>query len=599
MEKNLWENLKGVFRRYRWRFAKAMILVLLANILMVLNPLVFRQAVAAMDKNAGQVSGILGGALRLLLGDYLGSLWAWALLLLCIGACAASFKYCMRIAFIKISRDIERDVRSKLFVRMQEQSMAFYDRHGTGELLSRLSNDISSYRDVMGFGIMYPVFFSTLLIPGLLALFSISPILTGAALVPLFAIPVINFMIQHEVYSLSHKVQKGLADLSNMTQEQYSGIRIIKGYAAEKPLDRLFCKLSRVLKEVNIKLNCFQGVLYPFFGFLTRVITIVLVIFASLIIIKAWETLSAADFVSFMWLQAYIFFPILLLGWVMPIYQRGQAAYERLVEVYAEPIEVKNINANGLHIAPGADIEFRNLSFTYPTGQREILKNFSLHIQGGTFVGITGPVGAGKTTLLRLLNREYEIPLGKLLIGGHDIHDYQLEALWNEMVTVEQAPFLFSRTIAENVRFGNADALQKDVEIVSQYADLHETVLGFPQQYETIIGERGVTLSGGQKQRLALARALLVDRSILLLDDVFAALDSETEMRIFKTIQSKLKQKTVILITHKVSVLEALDRVIYMQNGEILEDGSPKDLRGQRGYYAALVELQKPHLGNG
>lgn len=594
MEKNLWANLKGVICQYRWRFSKAMVLVVIANLLMVLNPLIFRQAVAAMDTNAGQVSGVLGEALRWLFGSHLGSLWAWVLLLLLVSATASTFKYFMRVAFVMISRDIEREIRSKLFLRIQQQSMAFYDRHGTGELLSRLSNDISSYRDVLGFGIMYPAFFFTLLIPGLLALFSISPLLTGVALVPLLAIPVINFLIRNEVYTLSHQAQKGLADLSNMAQEHFSGIRIVKGYAAEQPLGDLFGILCRHLRGVNIKLNCFQGVLYPFFGFLTRVITIVLVIFAAFVIMKAWEILSVADFVSFMWIQSYIFFPVLLLAWVIPIYQRGQAAYERLVEVYEEPIEVKNVSSNGLHIPPGADIEFRNLNFTYPTGQIPVLKNFSLHIQGGTFVGITGPVGAGKTTLFRLLNREYEIPQGKLLIGGHDVHDYQLEALWDEMVTVEQAPFLFSRTIAENVRFGNQSALQTDVEIVAAYADLHETVLGFPQQYDTLIGERGVTLSGGQKQRLALARALLVDRSILLLDDVFAALDTETEMRIFKKIQAKLKNKTIILVTHRVSVLEALDRVIYMQDGKIIEDGSPVILKEKNGYYAALVELQKP-----
>jgi ATP-binding cassette subfamily B protein len=294
-----------------------------------------------------------------------------------------------------------------------------------------------------------------------------------------------------------------------------------------------------------------------------------------------------------MWIQSYIFFPVLMLAWVMPIYARGRASYERLFEIYDEPVEVKNKPGSQQSIPNNPDIEFDHLTFSYPGTHREVLKNFTMSVKSGTFVGITGPVGSGKTTLFRLLNREYEIPYGKIFIGGQEIHDYSIEAIGKDLVTVEQLPFLFSRSIADNVRFGRIEAPLDEVLLVSKYADLHETVLDFPEQYETIVGERGVTLSGGQKQRVAMARGFLIDGSILLLDDVFSAVDAKTEARIFEALEKNFKHKTVLLITHRMSVLEAMDRVIYMEEGKIVEDGSPEELRSLKGKYAALLELQK------
>ncbi|HEY4832070.1 MAG TPA: ATP-binding cassette domain-containing protein, partial [Waddliaceae bacterium] len=244
-------------------------------------------------------------------------------------------------------------------------------------------------------------------------------------------------------------------------------------------------------------------------------------------------------------------------------------------------------------IPAGADIELRGLTFRYPNSTVFALFNITLTIKGGQFIGITGPIGAGKTTLFRLLNREYEIPYNMILIDGHDIHKYPLSSFYQQVVTVEQIPFLFSKSISENVKFGRRNASQEDLETVTRYADFHETVLEFPEQYETMVGERGVTLSGGQKQRLAMARAFLVDRSILLLDDVFSSVDFATEQRIFNAMRESFLGKTVLLITHRVSVLDKMDRIIYMKEGIVVEEGSPDQLTRKGGSYAALVELQR------
>lgn len=593
MEKTLWKSLQGIIIRYRWPLLRALAMVMIANGLMVFIPLVFRHAVMQMDPQAQKTGGALQSMLHFILGSSLDSVYAWATLLLLLSLVTAFFKYHMRYAFISISRDAERDLRSKLFSRIQEQSMAFYDRHGIGELLSRLTNDISIYRDVLGPGLMYPLLFITIVFPGLVALFTLSVPLATVSLFPLFAIPLLNYAMRNLIYRASHQAQKGLADLSNMTQEHYSGIRVVKGYGIEPSLIDIFSRLGRSLITINIKLSSYQGLLFPFFTFLTKMITVVLVMTAGFIVFKARGTLNTADFVTFMWIQSYIFFPILMLAWVMPIYARGRASYERLLEIYDEPIEVKEGKVIYSNIPPKADVEFVHLNFSYPGSQRGVLNDFNLRIEQGTFVGITGPVGVGKTTLFRLLNREYEVPRGKIRIGGNDIHDYPLEAFGKSIVTVEQLPFLFSRSIADNVRFGKEEAHLEEIQLVSKYADLHETVLDFPEQYETIIGERGITLSGGQKQRVAMARAFLVNGSILLLDDVFSAVDAKTETRIWEAIQKNFKDKTVLLITHRLSILEVMDRVIYMEEGKIVEDGSPEQLRDLNGKYAAMLELQK------
>ncbi len=591
MEKDLFSNLKAILIEYRWRFLKAFLMVLTSNILLIANPVVLRQAVMALDPHLEKPA--FATFLTYFFGNRGTFLSTWVFLLLTITVISAYFKYQMRVAFISVSRDVEMQVRDKLFDRIQSQSMEFFDRHGIGELLSRLTNDISAYRDVLGPGIMYPLFFLTLVVPGLAALFYISFKLTLLSLIPLIAIPLLNRVLRGHIFTLSLAVQRGLAEMSNATQEYYSGIRIIKGYAVEEVFFQKFRSICQKLIGLNIRLASMQGLIFPFLTFLTRIVTALLVLFSGFIILKAWSELNSADFVSFMWIQSYIFFPVLMLGWVLPLYQRGKAAYSRLVEIYEEPNAVNDDAASQLKITPQADIALCNLTFSYPHSDRKTLSNINITIEGGSFVGITGPVGAGKTTLFRLLNREYEIPKGMIFIGGKDIHDYSLEALRQEIVTVEQIPFLFSKTLAENVSFGKENASLQEIELAAQYADLHDTVIEFPEQYSTLVGERGVTLSGGQKQRVAMARAFLVKRSILLLDDIFAAVDIKTENRIFTAMRKNFSEKTVLLITHRVSLLEQMDRVIYLKGGLVLEDGEPDVLKGKHGAYAALVDLFK------
>jgi ATP-binding cassette, subfamily B, multidrug efflux pump len=594
MYPSLYRSFLGIIRQYQWRFFSAFLFAVLANSLQVLNPLIFRQAVLAVDINEPEEITLIQQAFSSLFGSYYSVVWGWAVMLLSIACMSAVFKYSMRIGFISISREVENQVREKVFTKLQVQSRKFYDEHTIGELLSLLTNDITVYRDVLGPGIMYPVFALTLLVPGIVALFYISAPLASLSLLPLLLIPFTNKLVRHRIYSLSAGLQKKLAELSGLVQEHFSGIRIIKGYGAEYHQNQVFAPLADELASVTFKTSIVQGLIFPFFTLLTRCTTVLLVMLSASVIYKGWGELNTADFVSFMWIQSYIYVPVLMLGWVLPIYERGRAAYDRILAIYNEPIDVQDSEkVSESSIPEGADIEFQHLTFSYPTAERKILTDICLSIKGGAFVGITGPVAAGKSTLLKLLDREYEIPEGMILIGGKDIHSYPLSAFHQQVSTVEQMPFLFSRSIADNVRFGSQEASYDEVEVVSRYADLHEAVSDFPDQYETIVGERGVTLSGGQKQRVAIARAFLVDRSILLLDDIFSAVDASTEKKIFQAIENNYREKTILLVTQRVSVLDRLDRVLYMQDGEVVEDGPPEVLKKQKGHYWALSELQR------
>ncbi len=582
--------------RYRLRFFLAFLMVLASNLLLILNPMIFREAVTVLDPTSKPLEGHLAHSLSWLLGSHIHSLLPWVLLLMTITFTSGFFKYHMRVAFIAISRDAETEARSLLFDRIQKQSLAFFDQYRVGELMSRLTYDTTAYRDVLGPGIMYPLYFITMITPALCALFTISSSLATLSLVPIVMLPLMILAIENRVYKTSAAVQKTLGEMSTVVHEHYSGIRVVKSYGMESGALSTFKSICQKFLQLNMRLVISEGMFFPFLTFITKCVTVLLLLYSGYLMLKAWTDLSVADFVSFMWIQSTIFGPILMLGWVLPMYIRGMAAYERMLEIYHAPIEVQD-NPKGLStIPPDINIELKNLTFSYPNSTVPVLKNLSIQIPSGSFVGITGPIGSGKSTLIRLLTREYETPKGMIFLDGHDIHDYKLDAIRQTMVTVEQHPFLFSKTINENVRFGYPDAGSDAVESALQDADLLDTVRSFPLEQETLVGERGVTLSGGQKQRLAIARAFLVERPILLLDDIFSAVDTGTERRIFQSLRNHFAGKTVLLITHRVSVLEQMDRVLYLMKGELIEEGTPADLMERQGPFAALVDLQ--HMQN-
>ncbi|MCB1113383.1 MAG: ABC transporter ATP-binding protein [Chlamydiia bacterium] len=549
MEPTLFQNLIAVVKANKSKLIFASFLLFLANILTLSNPILLKFAIETPDRNV----------------------WLWALLLLIIAFGSSLLRYQMRVEFSLVSRKVEKDVRLKMFERVQNQSREFHDRHSVGELIERLSSDMGAYRDVIGPGLLFPVYFITMIIPGLCALIYISPVMGGLTAIPMLLIPLLNLLFRKKIYDISQKVQEKLAQMGKFVQEAFSGIRIVKSYVAEKTLNRQFEKDCTDLFWLNFRLMALQGAFFPLLVVSIKIVTVALVILAGLLF------LSPADFASFMWIQSYIFFPLLILGWVIPIWQHGRASYDRLYQLYQEPIAVKG-GVENHKIPEKPSIDITHLNFGYPDHPL-LFEDLNLVIEGGSFTAITGPAGSGKSTLFKLLSRDYEIPRGMIAIGGRDIHDYPLDAFWEEVVTVDQIPFLFSKSIKENLKFAKKTASDEEVQLANELAALHEEVLDFEKGYDTLIGEKGVGLSGGQKSRLAIARAFLVDRSLLLLDDIFAALDETTALKIFETVKENYRGKTVVITTSKLKILEQMDKVVVLKQGKIIDTDFLKELK--------------------
>lgn len=591
MEKSLFANLKAIILKYRKRFLKGFLFVLLSNLLLLLNPLLFRQALYKLD-----AKGNFKGELWSLTNYFSDSILLWGAILLTVAFLSTFFKYLMRIAFISISREAESWIREIIFFRIEDQSQEFFDRYGIGELLSRLTNDITRYRDVLGPGLMYPFFGVTLIFPGLIILFFLSWQLALVALIPIIAIPIAYTFFKGRIYSSSEEVLSKYAALSDYAAEHYSNIRLVKSAGIEKRLERVFNKLSYSLIKPSVYLTTIEGTFYPLIASLTRLSPILVLLTAAFFSHFYGVSFKTPDLLSFIWVQSYIYGPVLMLSWVFPFYETGKASYDRLKAIYDEPIKVVDPRHN-IKINPDdLYLEIKNLSFTYPGASKKALDDFSLLVKKGEHIGITGPIGSGKSTLFKLISRAYEIDPGKILFSGVDIKDIPLKEIYLNLALCEQIPFLFSKTIAENARFASEDASMEDLEIVFKFADLHETILSFPEQYDTMIGERGITLSGGQKMRLALARAFLLKRPILLFDDIFSSVDATTEEHILSSIKSFFKGRTILLISERISALEKMDRVLYLQEGKIVEQGTPEELKKLNGKYQSLYELNKLDL---
>lgn len=591
MRETLIKDLLSHVWKYRNRLTLACLLVLASNILLIANPLLIRQAIIALDSSGHNPPDQISSFLSHLTGKFYTSTLAWGLFLFLLTTFSAFFKYRMRIAFIWVSRDIEYKLQNLLFEKIQSQTPSFFDKYRIGDLLSRLTNDLSAYREVLGPGIMYPLYFLTMVFPAMTALFWIAPPLAWISIIPILILPFLVLIVEGKAYRLSLKVQQALGNMSTMAHETFSGIRIIKGYAVESIALNNFSLACKKFLKLNFRIVTLQGLFYPLMFFITKAVTVILIMLTAYLIIDKGYVLTMADFISFMMIQSFIFIPILMLGWTLPIYERGRAAYDRLLEIYTAPHYIK-YPANPIQEKPLGSISFEHLSFQYPGTATPVLNDVTFEIPYNSFFGITGPIGSGKTTLLKLLNRDYEVLSNTIKLAGKDIQQYDPIILQNSIATVEQTPFLFSRTIGENIAFGNPSATQEDIERAAKIADLHGAILNFPDQYNTVVGERGVMLSGGQKQRIAIARALLTDRPIFLFDDIFSAIDSSTEKNIFQSLKNELRNKTVVFLTHRTSVLNKMDFVVYMQDGNIVEYDTPEKLLKNKGPYAALAELQ-------
>ena len=518
-----------------------------------------------------------------------------------------------RWILIGISREIEYDLRNDLLARLLRMEPEFYVRNRTGDLMSRATNDLNAVRMVLGPGIMYSATTFATMVLAIYFMAKLSWSLTLLVLIPVpFVVVSVKFFGQ-TIHRLSERIQAALGVLSTRAQENLTGMRVVRAYVQEKPEIASFEAANRHYVNQNIKLIGAWSLFFPALSAMIGVTVVILLGFGGVKVIDGRVTLGT--FSAFYAFLIQLIFPMIAIGWVTNIFQRGAASMGRLRYILtAEP----SINDSGVApplTAPGngdgqlgsrvpkpgshieGEIEFRHLTFAYPAigssgAGAPVLRDINLDIPAGSTLAIVGPTGSGKSTLAALIARLWEAPPDTLFIDGRSIREYPLDQLRRAIGYVPQDTFLFSETIRENIAFGVADAAEEHVMEAAEIASISGEIQGFPQHYETMVGERGVTLSGGQKQRTSLARAVVRQPRILILDDSLSSVDTDTEERILRRLRDVMRQRTTILISHRVSTVQGADQIIVMRDGGIIEHGTHEELLEQGGYYADLHTKQ-------
>jgi ATP-binding cassette subfamily B multidrug efflux pump len=639
-----WKNLRGLFpylRRYKGGIALGLFALALMGVVGNVVPLATGIIIDVLAGSARPFSNGATGA-GALAGSWLSrivpfyaphsrhTLGIYCLLLVGFIALKGILSFSTRWILIGVSRDIEFDIRNDLLDRLLVLEPEFYVRNRTGELMSRATNDLNAVRMVLGPGIMYSATTLVTMLMAVFLMFKLSPSLTLWVLLP---VPIVALVVRHfgqVIHELYEKIQASLAALSVKVQENLSGVRVIRAYAQEDAQIRAFDEPNREYVARNVKLIRTWSMFMPSLQTLIGTTFLIVLWKGGFLFLR--NQLSLGGLVSFSNFLTLLVWPMIALGWVTNIFQRGAASMGRLTYILnAQP----NIDDRGAKIPADkefqGEIEFRDLTFTYPTmlsgdgnagvaasngtsankapssraitgngtapsantnSNHPILSNINLRIPAGSTLAIIGPTGSGKTTLAALVARLWDAPNGELLIDGRPIREWPLETLRRAIGYVPQDTYLFGDTLGENIAFGlpqyDAERVREAAEVASLEGDIED----FTEKYETVVGERGITLSGGQKQRTAIARALVRDPRILILDDSLSAVDTQTEERILSRLRGIMAGRTTILISHRTSTVQDADQIVVLRDGQIIERGKHEDLLARGGYYADLYHKQ-------
>ena len=557
-------------KRYRWGYIVGAVCILLTNGIQVLNPKVLGLASDAL----------LAGVTRRKLLIYAG-------LFLAIAVAKGIFQFLTRWIMIGISRDIEFDLRNDLFARLEQQSYSYYQRHRTGDIMARATNDLSAVRNLLGPAIMYSANTIVLMALALGFMVSISPKLTFYTFLPL---PVASIVIQYfgrQIHDRFERIQAMFSEISARAQENFSGARLIRAYVQEQAEIRAFENENQEYIRRSLRLVRLMGMLWP---------TLELMLGCALVLVL-WlggrevlaHRITIGQFVSFNAYMLQLTWPIIALGYVINLFQRGTASLGRLNEVMQEQPEIKDATAAKDHVIRG-ELEFRGLNFSYDG--KEVLHDLNLRVPAGSSLAIVGPTGSGKTTLVSLVPRIYDADGGMVLIDGRPIRDYSIASLRRNIGFVPQETFLFSDRIRENIALGVDSASDTEIHNAADAANIATDIESFPEGYETVVGERGITLSGGQKQRTAIARALIRNPRILILDDALSSVDTQTEDKILNHLRDVMKGRTTIFISHRVSTVRNADQIAVLHGGHIVELGTHDELIALNGYYSDLYNKQ-------
>jgi ATP-binding cassette subfamily B protein len=560
------------FKKYRWGFALGGLCVLLNNGIWILFPLVIRGAFDALNQ----------GVTR-------DKLTTYSLLILAVAGAKGIFQFLTRWIVIGISRNVEFDMRNDLFRHLERLSLSYYQRTRTGDIMARCTNDLNAVRMLLGPAVMYSANTIVFTTGALFFMWHINHRLTMFAFLPL---PIVSITIQYfgrKIHERFERIQAMFSEISARAQENFSGARVIRAYVQEEAEIAQFEAANLEYIGRSLKLVRLMGMLWPTLETMLGLAIVMVLWLGGRQVLSGG--MSLGGFVAFNTYMVQLTWPIIALGWVINLFQRGTASMGRINQIFDEKPEIvddPSLVKSALEVR--GEIEFRHLSFSYDG--REVLHDISLRIPAGSSLAIVGPTGAGKTSLVSLIPRIYDAAPGAVWIDGHPIREFPLETLRSSIGFVPQETFLFSDTIRENIAFGKSGATDDEVQAAADGASISGDIEGFPEKYSTVVGERGITLSGGQKQRTAIARAIIRDPRILVLDDALASVDTHTEDKILGHLREVIGGRTTIFISHRASSVRNADRIAVLHFGRIVELGTHEELLSRDGYYTELYNKQ-------
>ena len=567
--KNLF-TLKKYFIKYKTKLFWGILFILISNAATVYLPILLKDSINDLQRHTTTQK-----------------LLEYALLIVGTSIVAGIFRYLIRQTIIVVSRKIEFDLRGDFWKHIQKLPLRYFQNNSTGNIMSHATNDINAVRMFIGPAIMYSIDTTIRLIIVVTIMISINLSLTIYALLPL---PVLSYGVYrvgkliHEKYT---KIQENFSQLTTRAQENFSGIRVIKSYVREANEIKRWKELSQDYLNKNMNLVRIQAIIMPILYLITGISIIVVIWIGGGKVISG--EMNLGDITAFIVYLGILIWPMIAFGWVMNIIQQGEASMKRLNKIFNEPYEIQDLESTDFSIKNlKGEVEFKNVSFKYSDVLPNVLKDVNLKIPVGSVIAIVGHTGSGKSSLINLIPRLYDVTAGELFIDGKNVKDIPLDILRTNVAVVQQESFLFSDTVYGNISYGLKEIDNQTVEAVSRIANFDKDVDSFQKGYDTIVGERGITFSGGQKQRASLARALATNPKILILDDSFSAVDTHTEEEILKNLKDFMKDRTSIIISHRISTVKDADKIVVLADGKIAEQGTHDELVGANGLYADL-----------
>ncbi len=572
--------LNKYFIKYKYRFLLGIFITIVAQIFSLFTPKLIGKSINIIESFQKHNIDAISAKHRLLI---------FALYIVGTTIVAGVLTFLMRQTLIVMSRHVEFDLKNEVFKHYEVLDQNFYKQNRTGDLMNRISEDVAKVRMYVGPAVMYTINTIIRFTVVIIYMYNVSHKLTLYTLLPLPFLSYIIFKLSVEINKRSTVFQQYLSKVSSYTQEVFSGIRVIKAYSLEKQNQDLIVNLATESKEKSMSLARVQSLFGPLMATLIGVSNLVVIYFGGMMYING-SIKNIGTIAEFILYVNMLTWPVASIGWVSSLIQEAEASQKRINEFLKIEPAIKN-NASEKSIIKG-EIEFKNVSFIYDDTNIEALKNISFEVKKGQTLAILGKTGSGKSSILSLLTRMYDVKQGSILMDGKPLAQVNLFDLRNSIGIVPQDAFLFSDSIKNNIKFGKENATDEEVVDAAKKAVVHDNIILFNQQYETILGERGITLSGGQKQRVSIARAIIKNPEILLFDDCLSAVDTETEEKILNNLLEISKDKTTIIVSHRVSSAKNADKIIILEDGRIIQQGSHNQLVNQEGYYKELYYKQ-------